>query len=57
MQETRPFWKVRGIAILMTLGLSVLILIGVLLLVLGPQIGEAIANVFGLEGLSSWCGR
>jgi membrane protein len=49
VQETRPFWKVRSIAILMTLGLSVLILIGVLLLVLGPQIGEAIANVLGLE--------
>jgi membrane protein len=49
VRETRPFWKVRGIAILMTLGLSVLILIGVLLLVLGPQIGTAIANVFGLE--------
>jgi membrane protein len=49
VQETRPFWKVRGIAILMTVGLSFLILIGVLLLVLGPQIGEAIANVFGLE--------
>jgi membrane protein len=49
VQETRPFWKVRGIAILMTLGLSVLILVGVLLLVLGPQIGTAIANVFGLE--------
>jgi membrane protein len=49
VQETRPFWKVRGIAILMTLGLSVLVLIGVLLLVLGPQIGTAIANVFGLE--------
>ena len=49
IQETRPFWKVRGIAILMTLGLSVLILIGVLLLVLGPQIGATIANLFGLE--------
>src|SRR5215213_11376569 len=49
VQETRPFWKVRGMAILMTLGLSVLILIGVLLLVLGPQIGTAIADVFGLE--------
>jgi membrane protein len=49
VQETRPFWKVRGIAILMMLGLSVLVLIGVLLLVLGPQIGSAIANVFGLE--------
>ena len=49
VQETRPFWKVRGIAILMTLGLSVLVLIGVLLLVLGPQIGRTIADVFGLE--------
>jgi membrane protein len=48
VQETRPFWKVRGIAILMTLGLSVLILAGVLLLVLGPQIGETIADIFGL---------
>jgi len=48
-QETRPFWKVRGIAILMTLGLSVLILLGVLLMVFGPAIGEAIANVFGLD--------
>jgi membrane protein len=51
VQETRPFWKVRGIAILMTLGLSVLILAGVLLLVLGPQIGATIANVFGLGDL------
>jgi membrane protein len=49
VQETRPFWKVRGIAILMTLGLSVLVLVGVLLLVLGPQIGTTIANLFGLE--------
>jgi membrane protein len=49
VQETRPIWKVRGIAILMTLGLSVLILAGVLLLVLGPQIGTTIANLFGLK--------
>lgn len=49
VQETRPLWKVRGIAVLMTLGLSVLILSGVLLLVLGPGIGSAIAGVFGLD--------
>jgi membrane protein len=47
-QETRPFWKVKGIAILMTLGLSVLILVGVLLLVAGPPIGRAVADIFGL---------
>jgi membrane protein len=47
-QETRPFWKVRGIAILMTLGLSALILIGVLLMVAGYPIGRAVADAFGL---------
>ena len=49
VQETRPFWKVKGIAILMTLGLSVLVLGGVLLLISGPSIGEAIAEVFTLD--------
>ena len=49
VQETRPFWKVRGIAILMTLGLSVLVLGGVLLLIAGPSIGETIAEVFTLD--------
>ncbi len=51
VQETRPFWKVRGIAILMTLGLSVLILAGVLLLVVGEPIGKTVANIFGLGDL------
>ncbi len=51
VQETRPFWKVRAIAVLMTLGLSVLILVGVLLLILGPQIGQFIASLFGLGDL------
>src|SRR5919199_4294057 len=51
VQETRPFWKVRGIAILMTLGLSMLILVGVLLMVAGPPIGRAVADVFGLGDL------
>ena len=49
VQETRPFWKVRGIAILMTLGLSVLVLGGVLLLIAGPSIGETVAEVFTLD--------
>lgn len=49
VQETRPFWKVKGIAILMTLGLSGLIMAGVVLLVAGEPIGAAVANVFGLD--------
>ena len=51
VEETRPFWKVRGIALLMTLGLSVLILLGVLLLVFGPPIGRGIADLFALGPL------
>jgi membrane protein len=56
VQETRPFWKVRGIAILMALGLSALILTGVLLLVVGPSIGRTIAEVFTLgdEFMVAW---
>src|SRR5918994_1785818 len=56
VQETRPFWKVRGIAILMTFGLSVLLLMGVLLLVAGPSIGSTIAEVFTLgdEFMVAW---
>src|SRR5215208_5668315 len=56
VQETRPFWKVRGIAILMMLGLSALILIGVLLLVAGPSIGRTLAEVFTLgdEFMVAW---
>jgi len=49
VQETRPFWKVKGIAILMTLGLSALVLGGVLLLIAGPSIGETIAEIFTLD--------
>ena len=48
VEETRPFWKAKGIAILMTIGLTALILVGVLLLTVGPQIGEWIADGFGL---------
>jgi membrane protein len=56
VQETRPFWKVRGIAILMTLGLSALLLAGVLLLVAGPSIGQTIAEIFTLgdEFMIAW---
>ena len=56
VQETRPFWKVRGIAILMTLGLSALLLTGVLLLVAGPSLGRTIAEIFTLgdEFMIAW---
>ena len=56
VQETRPFWKVRGTAILMTFGLSALVAAGALLLVAGPSLGETVAEVFTLgdEFLYAW---
>lgn len=51
VEETRPFWKVRGMALLMTAGLSLMIVVGALLLILGPQIGRALASLFGLGPL------
>jgi membrane protein len=48
VEETRPFWKVRSIALLMTLGLSVMIIISILLLVAGPPIGRGLADLLGL---------
>jgi membrane protein len=48
VEEGRPFWKVRGIAILLTIGLSVFIIVSIVLLTFGPQIGGWIANQVGL---------
>jgi membrane protein len=39
-EENRPFWKVRGISLLATLFLAVVILMSVFLLIFGKSIGE-----------------
>ena len=48
VKEGRPFWKVRGIAILMTIGINIFIAISMVLLIFGPQIGGWIASQIGL---------
>jgi membrane protein len=48
VQEGRPFWKVRGVAILLTIGLSLFIMVSMVLLIFGPQIGSGIAALVGL---------
>jgi membrane protein len=48
VEEGRAFWKVRGIAILMTLGINVFIVLSMVLLIFGPQIGGWIASQVGL---------
>jgi membrane protein len=51
VQEGRPFWKVWGIAILLTIGLPLFMLASMGLLVFGPQLGGWIAAQIGLGTL------
>lgn len=48
VREGRPFWKVLVISVVLTVGIAVLLVGGMLLLVFGPQLGELIADKVGL---------
>jgi membrane protein len=48
VDEGRPFWKVRGLALLLTIGLSTFLIVSLILLTFGPQIGAWVADLFGL---------
>jgi membrane protein len=48
VQEGRPIWKVWGIALLLVLALSGLLMVSVVLLIFGPQIGGLLASYIGL---------
>jgi membrane protein len=48
--ETRPFWKVRGTAILLTLLVGTTLIVLAVLIVFGGPLGHAIANKAGLGG-------
>ena len=48
VQEGRPFWKVGCIALLLTIGLPLFLLLSMSLLVFGPQLGGWIAAQIGL---------
>jgi membrane protein len=49
--ESRPFWQVRGTAIGLTVGLSVFMILALILLMFGPQIGNWVAGQMGLGSL------
>jgi membrane protein len=51
VKERRPFWKMRGTAILLTLGLALFMLSALVLLMFGPQIGSWIASQIGLGSI------
>ena len=51
VKEGRPFWKVRGIAILLTIGFSFFIIVSLILLMFGPQLGAWMADAVGLGSI------
>ena len=62
-KETRPFWKRQLTAIAVTLGVSLLVLVALGMLTLGPLIGHYVADRFGLGdtfdiawGIGRWIG-
>ena len=48
IEEDRPFWKVYGISIFLSLGVALLLIIALVLVVFGPEIGGAVADTVGL---------
>jgi membrane protein len=51
VEDTRPWWRRRLVAIALTVGFSLFILAALLLMVLGPRLGGAVANALGLGTL------
>ncbi|MBM4439798.1 MAG: YihY/virulence factor BrkB family protein [Candidatus Rokubacteria bacterium] len=51
VSETRPWWKRRLLAIVLTAAFSLFIVAALTLLVFGPKIGAAVAGWFGLGGV------
>jgi membrane protein len=47
--DSRPWWKRRGIAVVLTFGFSVLLVTALVLMVFGPKLGAALANRLGLQ--------
>lgn len=47
VKEGRPFWKMRGTAILLTVGLAALMITSIILLIFGPDLGHWLVDKFG----------
>lgn len=54
LEETRPWWKVRIVSLLLTVGLSIFMLISIALVLAGPQAADLLTRWFGLGSLFSW---
>jgi membrane protein len=52
--ESRPWWKTRVIAIGLTVGIAVFILVSMFLIIAGPTLAEHLANRLRLGGAFKW---
>lgn len=54
VEETRPWWKRRLAAVLLTIGLSVLIISALALVIGGGRLADYLAAVFGFSSAFTW---
>jgi membrane protein len=54
IEEGRPWWKVRLLAIVLTLALAAFVLLAFALVLLGPPLADYIARVTGLSPIFAW---
>jgi membrane protein len=54
IDESRPWWKVRLIAIALTLGLSMFLIAAVVLVMVGPTLAGQLASSLGLGAAFEW---
>jgi membrane protein len=52
--EGRPWWKVRLVALGLTVGLAIFILVAMTLVVAGPALAEKVAQSLGLGSVFTW---
>ncbi len=54
VDETRPWWKVRILSLLLTTGLALFVLISIALVLAGPQAADLLTRWFGLGSVFAW---
>lgn len=54
IEESRPWWKVRLIAIALTVGLALFVVLSFGLIIAGPQLADWLAAKYALGGLFVW---
>jgi membrane protein len=57
VEEGRPWWKVRLIAIALTIGVAIFVLLSFALIIVGPQLADPVARALGLGSAIEWAWR